>query len=389
MQLPGGWGALASLTWAEPSSDLPIGQDEPAFGTFLLVIHQRHSQVGPAHVSPERDQAPVCSKKLALQTKRDATRSAATREIRDGPHERLEMRFVGDSQFENAKLFTDTAFHERCVVRQRKSNEVVTLIQQHGIAERQVGRQRDLPRVVIAGKQPAHELPAGSQCVVARSRRETTEQLYGGVEWLKAQGASVIGLETMPRTMDNIGFYSRLGFLPGRLTITTTIDAAHGDAPVQLLSRLTPRARDDALTACRELVSGLLPGYDYTREITLTADLALGDTALLYQRDHLVGFALAHNAPLVEGRVREELRVLKLAVTDEAHLEALVRAVADFARRGGTRRVALRLQGEFLGAYRRLIALGGHVRWTDLRMSLMDYEEKRPERGLVLSNWEI
>ena len=210
-----------------------------------------------------------------------------------------------------------------------------------------------------------------------------------GVEWLKAQGASVIGLETMPRTMDNIGFYSRLGFLPGRLTITTTIDAAHGDAPVQLLSRLTPRARDDALTACRELVSGLLPGYDYTREITLTADLALGDTALLYQRDHLVGFALAHNAPLVEGRVREELRVLKLAVTDEAHLEALVRAVADFARRGGTRRVALRLQGEFLGAYRRLIALGGHVRWTDLRMSLMDYEEKRPERGLVLSNWEI
>src|SRR5678816_2313943 len=43
-----------------------------------------------------------------------------------------------------------------------------------------------------------------------------------GVEWLKAQGASVIGLETMPRTMDNIGFYSRLGFLPGRLTITAT-----------------------------------------------------------------------------------------------------------------------------------------------------------------------
>ena len=34
---------------------------------------------------------------------------------------------------------------------------------------------------------------------------------------------------------------------------------------------------------------------------------------LLYQRDRLVGFALAHNAPLVEGRVREELRVLKLA----------------------------------------------------------------------------
>ena len=210
-----------------------------------------------------------------------------------------------------------------------------------------------------------------------------------GIEWLKAQGATVIGLETMPRTMDNIGFYSRLGFLPGRLTITTTIDAAYGDTPAQLLSRLTPRARDDALIACRELVGRLLPGYDYTREITLTADLALGDTALLYQHDRLVGFALAHNAPLVEGRVREELRVLKLAVADESHLEGLVKAVADFARRGGTRRVALRLQGEFLGAYQRLIALGGHVRWTDLRMSLTDYEEKHPARGLVLYNREI
>src|SRR6185436_2741494 len=36
-----------------------------------------------------------------------------------------------------------------------------------------------------------------------------------GIEWLKAQSVSVIGLETMPRTMDNIGFYSRLGFSPG------------------------------------------------------------------------------------------------------------------------------------------------------------------------------
>src|SRR5689334_7810448 len=97
-----------------------------------------------------------------------------------------------------------------------------------------------------------------------------------GVEWLKTQGASVIGLETMPRTMDNIGFYSRLGFLPGRLTITTTIDAAYADAPAALIGRLSNRARDDALAECRALVQRLLPGYDYTREIGLTTELALG-----------------------------------------------------------------------------------------------------------------
>src|SRR3954464_14257970 len=75
-----------------------------------------------------------------------------------------------------------------------------------------------------------------------------------GVEWLKAQGATVIGLETMPRTMDNIGFYSRMGFLPGRLTITTTIDAAYADAAPTLIGRMASSAREDALGECRELV---------------------------------------------------------------------------------------------------------------------------------------
>jgi GNAT superfamily N-acetyltransferase len=215
------------------------------------------------------------------------------------------------------------------------------------------------------------------------------EIVMRGVEWLKTRGASVIGLETMPRTMDNIGFYSRLGFLPGRLTITTTLEAAYSELPAVLIGRLSPQARDDALATCRALVQRLLPGYDYSREIMLTHELSLGDTVLLYDGDSLVGFALAHTAPLVEGRAREELRVLKLVLEDESRFVDLVRAITDFARRSGTRRIALRLQGEFLNAYQRVIALGGHVRWTDLRMSLADYGEKRPARGLVLSNWEI
>ena len=62
-----------------------------------------------------------------------------------------------------------------------------------------------------------------------------------GVEWLRARGARTIGLETMPRTMDNIGFYSALGFVPGRLTLTVTLDAAAAARPPVLLGRL-PRA---------------------------------------------------------------------------------------------------------------------------------------------------
>jgi GNAT superfamily N-acetyltransferase len=210
-----------------------------------------------------------------------------------------------------------------------------------------------------------------------------------GVAWLKEAGATVIGLETMPRTLDNIGFYSSLGFVPGRLTLTTTLEAATVAAPPRLFGRLSSQEKEQALVECRDLVEGLLPGYDHTREIVLTDQLAVGDTVLLHDGDALVGFALCHTVPLVEGRVREELRVLKLTLADDSHFDLMVATLRDFARRCGTRRVAIRVQGDYPAAYRRLIALGGRVRWSDLRMCLGGYEERTPARGVVLSNWEI
>jgi GNAT superfamily N-acetyltransferase len=210
-----------------------------------------------------------------------------------------------------------------------------------------------------------------------------------GIAWLKREGARVIGLETMPRTMDNIGFYSRLGFAPGRLTITLTLDAAAADHGPDLLGRMSALDREDHLVAARELVHEILPGYDFTRELELTHSLALGDTVLLRQGTRLVGFALCHTVPLVEGRVREELRVLKLVLAGESLLDPMVRALCDYARRSGTRRVAFRVQGDYDALYRRLIAMGARVRWTDLRMALAGHAESRPARGVVLSNWEI
>ncbi len=92
-----------------------------------------------------------------------------------------------------------------------------------------------------------------------------------GVEWLKQKGARVIGLETMPRTMDNVGFYSTLGFTPGYLTVTVTLEAARAGITSTTMSSLNPHERELALRQCRALLEQLSPGYDYTREIVLTA----------------------------------------------------------------------------------------------------------------------
>ena len=206
---------------------------------------------------------------------------------------------------------------------------------------------------------------------------------------LQASRCRVIGLETMPRTMDNIGFYASLGFVPSRLTVTLTLDARHAPRAPRLLSSLSPSARDDAIGACRDLLAKARPGYDYSREIGITHEHALGDTLLLFDGDELAAFAICHSAPLVDSRARDELRVLKLVARDEAMIDDIATQLADLARRTATQRAAIRLQGEYGGAFRRLVRLGARVRWTDLRMTLAGFEESPPLSGVALSNWEI
>jgi len=199
----------------------------------------------------------------------------------------------------------------------------------------------------------------------------------------------VIGLETMPRTMENIGFYSNMGFIPGHLTVTLTIDAQLGDRPAPLLSQRSASEQHAVIAACRALTERVTSGYDFTRELQLTEQLQLGDTLLLGDVTAPAGFALYHTVPLVEGRTRDELRVLKMVLATRSDLPRMLGALADTARRVGTRRVAIRLQGDYPEAYRTLMALGARVRWTDLRMSVFGWTEVPPSNGMILSNWEI
>jgi len=211
-----------------------------------------------------------------------------------------------------------------------------------------------------------------------------------GVDWLKQQGARVIGLETMPRTMDNVGFYSTLGFVPGHLTVTVTMEAARAGIQSTTVSSLNPHERELALRQCRVLLEQLAPGYDYTREILLTAQHELGDTLFVRKGFDVLSFAVCHSVPLVEGRATEEMRVLKMVAKSEADFDHLVTQLCAHARVRGARRVAIRVQGQYSSTYRRLIGRGARVRWTDLRMAIHDFAEARPANGgIVLSNWEI
>ena len=209
-----------------------------------------------------------------------------------------------------------------------------------------------------------------------------------GIEWLKTQGATTIGLETMPRTVDNIGFYSRIGLVPGHLTVTLVLDVPRRPTGgVELLSGAG--SPEQGIADCRRLTEALLPGVDFTREIALTRELAIGDTTVVREGGELIAFALWHSTPLAAGRPKDELRVLKLVARDAAAYERVLDTLPVAAARERVSRVALRCQTEFPAAYLRLVARGYRVHWTDLRMTLEGYPRREPRGGVAMSNWEI
>ncbi|MFN2571402.1 MAG: GNAT family N-acetyltransferase [Gemmatimonadales bacterium] len=209
-------------------------------------------------------------------------------------------------------------------------------------------------------------------------------------DWLIERGVTTLGLETMPRTPENIGFYSRLGFIPGFLTVTLTNEISTRGSPTPvLLSRRAAGEKDAVVEAGRCLVDDLASGIDFSREILLTAELGLGDTTLVEGDAGLDALAVWHSAPLADSRTRDEVRILKLAARNDAAFDAALSGVEAAAAKAGIRRIAVRCQTRYDEAFRRLIARGYRVRWTDLRMTYENYSERHAKQGVLFSNWEI
>lgn len=210
--------------------------------------------------------------------------------------------------------------------------------------------------------------------------------VQAGIDLLRARGATTIGLETMPRTTDNIGFYGTLGFVPRHLTITLVRDAVR--AVARDASRLSAGDVAAGIAECAELTTRVAPGIDFSRELLLTQEMGLGDTTLVRRAGRLVAFALWQSTPLAAGRPRDEQRVLKLVATDAVAFERLIDGLQADAIASRLRRVAVRCQTAVGEAYTHLTGRGFRVHWTDLRMTLPDAPEPLVQ-GMLMSNWEI
>ena len=212
------------------------------------------------------------------------------------------------------------------------------------------------------------------------------------VDWLREAGVTTLGLETMPRTVENIGFYGRLGFVPRHLTVTMTCESRkrHRRIQYECLGDMTAERKLLLVSQCRDRVDGVAAGYDFTREFDISVDLEVGDAIVVGKDGEVSGFALWHSAPLTLNRPSDELRVLKLFAESAEAFTNVILAIEQCAAKLRLPRIAIRCQTAYEEGYRILTDLGYRVRWTDLRMTLDGFAEPTmPGEEVLFSNWEI
>lgn len=118
--------------------------------------------------------------------------------------------------------------------------------------------------------------------------------------------ATTVGLETMPESGANMGFYSRAGFaltyptLLMDLSLIQEADRLRGVGPddTTIWSEQDGASREGALDEIRSISDALLPGLDYSGEVEAMRSHGFGKTLLSHGAGgRLDGFAIVRTAP--------------------------------------------------------------------------------------------
>jgi ribosomal protein S18 acetylase RimI-like enzyme len=242
------------------------------------------------------------------------------------------------------------------------------------------------------------------------------------VDYLRARGAKIMGLETMPRNFRNIGFYMRLGFEAGPLCLDVVARAYSGAPPdgewpgeIRYFNERTDPEREEILDGIARISEALAPGLDYRGEVLLNTRHKYGDTVVLVDRDDagsdatgpagVAGFAVCHVEPYGQFEEKRELKVNVLAISpvDEdgstgggvvpterslARLAAVLSGVRSLAAREGLSFVRVHPRADKWHAMRKLLSLGFTVAYSDLRMWVTGYREDEPASYVHFCRWQ-
>jgi ribosomal protein S18 acetylase RimI-like enzyme len=232
--------------------------------------------------------------------------------------------------------------------------------------------------------------------IPAHQDKKLGQQLMVRVlEILKDAGARVIGLETVPRSYRNIGFYTKLGFLPQNLTVDLILpiprlpeEPLPADYEVIFYGDTDPAQRAFLDSAAEALARRLDPHLSVLREIELTRQFQYGDTFCVRRGREMLACLVVHTKTYSEDEDPRFMKVVLTLMEPALSIAEILPHLFAWASREKLDTVSFRTPTRYKRAYAELVAAGFQVFHSDLRMTLEGYEEAADPQRFYLSKWE-
>lgn len=217
------------------------------------------------------------------------------------------------------------------------------------------------------------------------------------VEQLKAQGATTIGLEMSAYSGRNLGFYAKLGFVPGQpvVDMIRKVSAQGRSVPTKLefteLSKVPKPELANRLSEVQKLSEKIEPGLDYTQEIQLASEFGFGDGCVLSDGSQLAGFVLAHTEPYSQEEERRFLKINALQLSSDLQvdfLDSTLDLIEPWAREKRLHGIYVRVPTRYTKTFQFFLNAGFKIINTDIRLTLKDFGQKDHPERVNISKWQ-
>lgn len=232
--------------------------------------------------------------------------------------------------------------------------------------------------------------------IPAHQGKQLGQQLMvRAIEALKNAGARVIGLETMPRSYRNIGFYTKLGFVPQHLTVDLVMqvppaseDSLPADDEVVFYSAAKSAEKDLFAATADELARRIDPHLSIRSEIDITCQFQYGDALCLRRGEELLACLLIHTKTYSEEEDPRYMKVTQMIMAPQLSAGEILPHLFAYAMRQRLDTITIRTPTRYYRAFAELVAAGFFIFHSDLRMTLEGYHEVADPRHFNLSKWE-
>lgn len=141
-----------------------------------------------------------------------------------------------------------------------------------------------------------------------------------------------IGLETMPESPYNLGFYTRLGF-QARFPTFLMSKSLEGPGPkgrgLSKWSLADAKSQKDWIADLQEATDRIRPGLDYSKEILSTAKIGLGETFVLTHGSRAIGMSVVWFQNAREGAAEEQASVQMMVLHPSHTTDETFRGLLD------------------------------------------------------------